>query len=245
MKYAIISDIHSNLEAFSLFCQQIPKLKIEKIVCLGDVVGYNANPKEVIKILSNLDSIELIRGNHDRAIGNNDFTYFSYNAVESGKWTIKQLNSKDLSFLKNLDAGPKQIDNSFGICHGSTLNEDNYIFSISEARDDFEWMKENNIGILFFGHTHQQKTYCMDEKGYISIIKENPIIIESKNFYLINPGSIGQPRDNDPRASFAVFDSNNMEINIIRYEYPIQITQKKIYKANLPEVLALRLEVGR
>ena len=245
MRYAIISDIHSNVESLREFLLILPKLKIQKIICVGDIVGYNVNPIECIKIVSNLKSIETIRGNHDRAVAFGDYNNFSKNAKKVVKWTIKNIDRDSAVFLKNLGKGPKIIDQLFAICHGSTLNEDKYILSAFNTRDDFDWIKKNQINFLFFGHTHFQRIYCLNTENEIEKIEDDNIVLNPQNYYLVNPGSIGQPRDNDPRPSFIIFDSNKLTINVIRYEYPYHITQQKILNQNLPTFLADRLGQGR
>jgi predicted phosphodiesterase len=246
MKYAIISDIHGNLEAFSVFLSLIPKLKINKIVCLGDVVGYNANPNEIINALYKIENLLIIRGNHDRAVSTGDYIDFSYNAAEAIRWTIKHLLTKNKTFLDALDRGPKIVDDIFGICHGSTYDEDFYIFTKQDTKIDFAWMQDADIHLLFYGHTHQQKAFVFDkENKQLSLNKENIIKIQKNNYYLINPGSIGQPRDGNPKGSFAVFDSEKMTVKIYRFDYDIKTTQQKIIDNNLPFILASRLSVGK
>lgn len=245
MRYAIISDIHSNLEALSTCLSFIPKLRIDKIICLGDIVGYNASPNECTQVISKLSSLEIIRGNHDRAVAFKDYHDFSRNASEAVRWTIMNLKNENEEYLKALDQGPKIIDNTFAICHGSTEDEDKYVVSAYTSRYDFEWLNDNNINLLFFGHTHQQVSYSIDEENNITELINAELIMGKDKKYMVNPGSIGQPRDNNPRASFAVYDSDEKQINIIRFEYKYHLTQEKILEAGLPRFLADRLELGR
>lgn len=245
MRYAIISDIHSNLESLQIFLQYLNQLKIEKVLFLGDLVGYNANPNECIEILSRFNNLETIRGNHDRAIIENDYYYFSDNAKEAIRWTIKNISQSSYIYLNKIEQGPKIIDNAFAICHGSALDEDDYLLAPVYTKGDFLWLKENNINLLFFGHTHYQTAYTLSKKNKIETIKKYEIKIKPDVCYLINPGSLGQPRDNDRRASFAVYDSEKQKVNIIKYDYPFEITQRKIRSNNLPSFLAERLAYGR
>jgi len=245
MRYAIISDIHSNLDSLNKFLGYLPKLKIDKIICLGDIVGYNADPNEVVKIISKINNLDIIRGNHDRAVALNDYKNFSYNAAEAIRWTIKKLDYSNESYVKKLIKGPKIIDDAFAICHGSAIDEDEYLFTASDARRDFKWLKKNNLNLLFFGHTHQQVVFTMNINGYLGKINEKSFKLSEDILYIINPGSMGQPRDMDPRAAFAVYNSENNLINLYRYEYPIKKTQQKILNNGLPQVLAYRLSVGR
>jgi putative phosphoesterase len=244
MRYAIISDIHSNLESFKVCLKIFPKLKIEKIICLGDIVGYNPNPNECVYIISTFNNLEIVRGNHDKAVTMGDYSYFSEHAKDAIKWTIKNINHVSFDYLNNIEKGPKIVDDLFAICHGSALDEENYMFMPFHTKGDFLWLKKNNIKILFFGHTHYQVVFSMNKSNDIETINNNTLTLDPGSYYLINPGSIGQPRDNDPRASFIVFDSDKMQINVIRYNYPFHITQEKIIDHSLPEFLAERLAYG-
>jgi predicted phosphodiesterase len=248
MRYAIISDIHSNLESLALFVSSIlPRLKVDRIICLGDIVGYNANPSECMDIVLNELKAFTIRGNHDRAVGFDDFSYFSEKALSAGKWTRKKLDSKRLDILKNLAQGPISIDETFTIAHGAATNEDKYILSKFHAEEEFSWLRKNKSRILFFGHTHLPKIFMIKSPSLgISIISETAIDLDSKSYYIINPGSIGQPRDRNPQASFALFDSGAMNVAIMRYTYPFQNTQRKIIETRIPyaEDLAARLGFG-
>jgi len=245
MRYAIISDIHSNLESLRTFFKITKNLRINKLICLGDLVGYNPNPNECVKFISSIINLEIIRGNHDRAVVYSDYLDFSDYAKEAVKWTIKTLAVESMNYLKSLVMGPKIIDNTFAICHGSLVDEDNYLLSKHYTVEDFNWLIKNNMRLSFFGHTHYQTAFSLDGEGSINTIKDSTIMLEKDKYYLVNPGSIGQPRDNNPMAGFAVYDTETSRIDIIRYEYPINITQNKILKNHLPEFLAFRLELGK
>lgn len=245
MRYIIISDIHSNLEALIIFIELLSKFKIDKFICLGDIVGYNCNPNECVKIISSMNNVRVIRGNHDRAVVKREYYDFSEYARISVEWTIRNLTSESYSFLYSLESGPKIIDDSFAICHGSLIDEDRYIFSRQYAREDFEWLKEHNIKLAFFGHTHIQVAYSCNMYDKIEVINSKKIKLQDEFSYLINPGSIGQPRDGNPLASFAIYDTEEETVEIIRYEYNIEETQRKILKNHLPEFLAVRLMFGK
>ncbi len=248
MRYLIVSDIHSNLESLStLVSTIIPRLNPDKIVCLGDIVGYNADPKPCMEII--LDELEAftIRGNHDRAVAFDDFSYFSEKALAAGKWTRKHLDYSKLERLKKLQAGPVDVDGEFTIGHGSATDEDKYILSKLHAEPEFEWLKEHSSRILFYGHTHLQKIFRMKGTSKdISVVHETSVDIEKGAYYVINPGSVGQPRDRNPKAGFAIFDSDTMNVKVMRYPYPIRETQKKILDTRMPyaEELAVRLAYG-
>jgi len=244
MRYAVISDIHSNLESLKKFLEIIPQYEVQKIICLGDLVGYNANPNECVKIISMLRDVEIIRGNHDRVLITREYNDFSEHAREAISWSIENSTDETKDYIKNLVIGPKIIDNTFAICHGSLIDEDIYLFTPGQTKYDFQVLKDTGIKIAFFGHTHWQTVFKMNSENKVDIVKRQKLKIESEEYYLINPGSIGQPRDRNPKASFLVFDSEENEIQIIRYNYSFQLTQKKILENNLPEFLAERLAFG-
>ncbi|HOV14064.1 MAG TPA: metallophosphoesterase family protein [Spirochaetota bacterium] len=245
MRYAIISDIHSNLEALSSFFNIASSLNIEKIISLGDLVGYYTNPNECINLLSRIKIFYSIRGNHDRVVINKKYDDFSSDAKASIKWTIKNLNNESLKNLKEIEQGPKIIHNNFAICHGSFYNEDDYILTKYEAKEEFDFLIKNNVKLGFFGHTHIQKNYCFDtKKNVVTDMTENSFLLDPEKFYLINPGSIGQPRDKNPSPSFLIYDSNKLSIEILRFDYKINITKQKVIYADLPKRTADRLSSG-
>lgn len=244
MRYAVISDIHSNLESLKKWLEVIPDYEIEKVICLGDLVGYNANPDECVKIISMLKNVEVIRGNHDRVLISKEYNEFSDHARDAIIWSIKNTNSETKDYIKNLTIGPKIIDEKFAICHGSLIDEDVYLFTPGNTKYDFQVMKDTAINIAFFGHTHWQTIFRMNKDGKVDVVKRQKMKLDTEEYYLINPGSIGQPRDRDPRASFLVFDSDANEIQIVRYNYSFQVTQKKVLEKKLPSFLAERLAFG-
>lgn len=245
MRYAIISDIHGNLEAFMHFLKLLPELKVEKIIFLGDLVGYNPNPNECIELISRFKSARYIRGNHDRVCIDKKYHDFSSHAVRAIRWTIGQLTPGSKKFLSAMDSGPALIDGLFLICHGSPLDEDEYILNAYETRPHFSWLKEQPVKILFFGHTHMQRIYYSKQgTSDVKISTHSKIKIVPDKLYLINPGSIGQPRDKNPNPGFALFDSQTMKVQLHRFSYPFDITAKKILYHKLPAILAQRLSGG-
>jgi predicted phosphodiesterase len=254
MKYLILSDIHSNLETLGIiFHTYIPEYAIEALVCLGDITGYNANPVECIALLFQFPGLTVIRGNHDRAIAYNDFHSFSDHAKASGQWTREQLSPGELKKLADLPKGPQIVDSLFAICHGSAGDENRYILSSYDTPSSFLWLRQMGLNLLFFGHTHITETYTCDKyadlnnPGDIKRSTKKSIKIRDDAYYCINPGSLGQPRDNNPQASFAVFDSTTMVVDIIRFSYPIEKTREKIMKQNIPygKFLGSRLMSGK
>jgi predicted phosphodiesterase len=223
----------------------LPKYGIEKVVCLGDVVGYNTNPLECLKIIKSFNELEIIRGNHDRAVSFKDYKDFSSHAKQAVLWTIKNINETSLAYLRNLAQGPRIIDGEFVICHGSLNDEDDYILSNMQAKREFQWMIKNDMKLGFFGHTHYQINYSFNPvEKKITVLTDNRILLKKKTMYLINPGSIGQPRDKDNRGSFAVYDSEIGSVEIVRYSYDYETTAKKIKLHGLPAFLGERLSSG-
>jgi predicted phosphodiesterase len=244
VRYLIFSDIHSNLEAFEKFLGQKKVKNVDKILFLGDLVGYGPNPDEVIGLFRELTHLQSVRGNHDKVIAElESSSLFNPAAAFSAEWSKLKISPANFQFLKKLPKGPQVIDRFITICHGSTFDEDYYVFSQFEAMESFKFM-ETSIG--FFGHTHFPIIYYMrNEKLDIVPLTENTRIkLDANTRYLINPGSIGQPRDKNPASSFVVFDSVKMEIQFSRFTYEVGRTQKKIRDAGLPELLASRLEAG-
>lgn len=243
MRYAIISDVHGNLEALKAFLKLLPGLNVEKLICLGDFVGYNPNPNECIKILAKINSAVFIRGNHDRVCVDKKYQDFLPQAIQAIRWTIDRLSVPSRDFLISLKTGPVIVDGLFGICHGSPLDEDEYILNAYDAKGHFSWLGENRIRLLFFGHTHMQRVYSLkDRKSRVEKVSE--VRIEPDRSYLINPGSLGQPRDRNHEPGFALFDSDSMKVRLLRFPYSFEKTGKKIISQGLPGVLAARLAAG-
>lgn len=245
MRYLIISDIHGNLEAFQALLNSVKKKKFQKILVLGDLVGYGAKPNEIIDLIKKEKRIlKIVRGNHDRVVTNEgQENSFNLPAMAAILWTRKNLSEENSNFLKNLETGPIKVEN-FLICHGSPMDEDLYVLSDYEAYESFIRTKEK---LIFFGHSHIPCFFTY-EKNNISgfLIKGDYLHLKlKKNIrYLINPGSIGQPRDGNPKLSYLIFDSKSYSITVYRISYDFKTTQKSIMEAGLPIHLASRLERG-
>jgi len=244
MRYLIFSDIHSNIESFNKLLLMKESKTIDKYLFLGDLVGYGADPNETISLFRSMKNAFSIRGNHDKVIASlESSSLFNPVAAFSAEWSKVQLSDNNREFLKNLKKGPLIIDHFLTICHGSTFDEDYYVFSVFEAIESMKFMK-TSIG--FFGHTHFPVIYYQrnNKVNAIPLVSNKKIKLDPNTKYLINPGSIGQPRDKNPQASFIIYDSDKREITFSRYEYNIKKAQKKIRAAGLPELLASRLESG-
>jgi len=240
MKYAIIADIHGNLEALGTVLEDIKAQNITQIVCLGDVVGYNANPKECLKIVQDLN-IPCVKGNHDEYCSSEDHLEgFNPHAAEAVHWTRNQLTVEDRQWLRDLKYS-RMVAN-FTIVH-ATLDAPQrwgYVFDKLAAAASFPYQ---NTQVCFFGHTHVPVAFMRDSivrGGTYSKFKIDPT-----KKYFVNVGAVGQPRDNNPKAAYVVFDTDAGTIELRRLDYDIPTTQEKIRAAGLPERLAERLEFGR
>lgn len=246
MRYLILSDIHANLTALEASLAAA-KGRWEKVVCLGDVVGYGPDPNEVIDRVRSLDAIT-IRGNHDKAgSGLADATDFNPVARAVALWTRNQLRPENQEWLEKLPSGPLSVD-GFTIVHGAVHDEDEYLFAPAQALDS---LADAPSPITFFGHTHIQGGFTLhDEK--VSVLHFKPdggksfttLEIEPGATYMVNPGSIGQPRDGDARAGFAIADLPHC-VELWRVPYDVEAVQKRMEASGLPEPLIQRLAFGR
>jgi predicted phosphodiesterase len=232
MRIAIISDIHSNLEALTKAIEVIDRHSIDEIICLGDIVGYGANPNECVELVRQRCSA-VIKGNHEDAVENISLTeYFTNDARDAVFWTRNQLTEKNFDYLLTLPFSHK-MDNLLFV-HASPCNpaEWPYILDNSDASDAFHCFSEL---ICFIGHTHTPIIFSTG--GWISrITKEERSII--------NVGSIGQPRDRNPNLSFGIFDTGTWVYENIRSPYDMQTAAQKILKTTLPPKLGQRLLMG-
>ena len=244
MKYLVFSDIHSNLEAFNRLLAITKNKAIDKYIFLGDLVGYGPDPNEIINLFRDLGGVSYIRGNHDKVVADlESSSLFNPVAAYSAEWSKTQISDDNLQYMKDIKKGPDVVDHFITICHGSTFDEDYYVFSMFDALESFKFM-ETSIG--FFGHTHFPIIYLLRNEK-IDVVPLNSKIrikLDRNTKYLINPGSIGQPRDKNPNSSYIIFDSTRRDISFFRFSYNFKKTQKKIINAGLPETLASRLESG-
>ncbi|OGX06453.1 MAG: hypothetical protein A3G87_00870 [Omnitrophica bacterium RIFCSPLOWO2_12_FULL_50_11] len=239
MKYAIISDVHSNLEALERVLSEIKKANIDQVICLGDVVGYGANPSECLMLVREV-AAQIIMGNHDQAIEDaalrNDFTPWAKEAIE---WTASVLDEEDKRVIRDF---PRiVIDRKAKITwtHGSVHEpgEFHYLFSSADAQPTFRALETD---FCFFGHTHIPSLFTV-RSGLARYLPAGSYRLPAGERYVLNPGSIGQPRDRSPKLSFAFFDSDDQTLEIVRLDYDNETAARKIRKAGLPAFLADRL----
>jgi predicted phosphodiesterase len=242
MKAAIISDIHSNLEALQAVIKDVKKRRIKKIFCLGDLVGYGANPNECVELCMKEAKI-LVAGNHDWAtVDKTDISVFNPVAAEAIRWTQKHIKKAHAGSLKKLHLS-QEVDNIF-LVHASPQQptEWSYLFTLEDFKKQFEYFKTQ---VCFVGHSHIPSAVFQDDNEYTDFLRDSTFPLIDGRKYIINVGSVGQPRDLDPRACYAIYDGNNRSIEIVRLDYNIPLAQQKVINAGLPEMLADRLLVGR
>jgi predicted phosphodiesterase len=240
MKFAIIADIHGNLEAFQVVLQDIKEQKCTHVACLGDVVGYNANPKECLDIVRSMN-VPCVKGNHDEYCSTEEtMEGFNPAAAEAVQWTRKQLTDDDRKWLRDLKY--QRMVTNFTIVHATLDGPQRwgYVFDKLAAAASFTYQTTN---VCFFGHTHVPVAFMRDSMvrgGTYSKFK-----IEAGKKYFVNVGAVGQPRDNNPKAGYVVYDTIEGTIELRRLDYDIGAAQKKIRAAGLPERLAERLAYGK
>lgn len=245
MRFLILSDIHGNLEALRAVLADAGSDAYDQILNCGDLVGYGADPNAVTD-WCRLHTPAVVRGNHDKACATLEkMEWFNPLARASALWTNSILSEENWRYLQNLPKGPKAV-NGFQILHGSPIDEDEYLIEVEDVRHVAPFL---DFGVSFFGHTHLQGGFMVHRNGIKKIApfdgKRKIYALEDDIAYLINPGSVGQPRDNDPRAAYAIYDVVQNIVEFRRTVYDIKAAQKKIRDAGLPDLLAARLEFGQ
>lgn len=247
MKWAILSDVHSNIEALEAVLRDISTWRVDRIIHLGDLVGYNANPRECVE-LARMEGFQGVHGNHDLAALDlalsEGFNLLAYQAI---LFTRSQLDDTSKSYLERLPFC-LILEGNTAFFHGSPENVNTYILNLYQAKRAFNYIVKQllSVKIAFFGHTHVRRVWQRDRVGKVrSIPVESDVMrIGDDNLYLINPGSVGQPRGRDNRAHYVIFDLSDGVLIFRSVPYDIHKAQQKILKAQLPEFLALRLAEG-
>lgn len=249
MRSLILSDIHGNLEALEAALASAPQH--DAVWNLGDVVGYGASPNEVIAHMRTL-ATHNVRGNHDKVCcGITSVNNFNRVARDAAVWTAAQLTPESSVWLRTLPIGPLPAGNGVALSHGSPIDEDQYILTVRDAWVPLQHMQQR---LTFFGHTHIQGGFGWDAGRWFEIAPqmrrsddaaEWTLKLEDGRRYLLNPGSVGQPRDGDWRAAYALYDDVAKTIAYHRVPYDLSRSQGRILMANLPERLAVRLREGR
>ncbi len=250
MRYLILSDIHANLEALQAVLNHSRRKRWDHVLFLGDAVGYGASPNQVMSWLRSLgDRVSSVRGNHDRVCaGFEGGEYFNRYAREAAEWTLSHLEPRNLEALRTLPVGPRRLEENLAICHGSPVDEDAYLFSAHDALAGFEALPDH---VIFFGHTHIPSAFVLRRVNGSAVIQVRLLAgrrltldLEPDQRYLVNPGSVGQPRDRDSRAAYAIYDHGRRRLHLYRVPYRIATARRRIVQAGLPPVLGDRLLHG-
>jgi len=240
VRYAVFGDIHGNLDALEAVLAEIERLGADALICLGDIVGYGAEPRECIARVRELECLTLA-GNHDHAaIGKLDVEFFNPFAREAAMWTREELSDEDRDYLASL--GFVEHVDGFAVAHGSLHGPElfNYVQSIHDAELSLEALDKP---LLLVGHTHVPLTFFDSRPMTYSMDLEIPV--DPKSRTIANVGSVGQPRDEDPRACFGLYDTDDAQVTLYRVPYDVEAAGRKIVDAGLPEALALRLQLGK
>lgn len=239
MRYGIISDIHGNWEALTAVLHQCQKQNVQAYLCLGDIVGYGANPRECLDLVVKLKAVT-VAGNHDWAVsGRLDASYFTEDGKTAILWTRNKLAFEDIHRLNSLE--PVYKTKEFVMVHGGLNHPSrfNYMVDTADASETFEIMDRP---VCFVGHTHVPKIFICHKRVYQ--LPETTIEINPACRYIVNVGSVGQPRDGNPMAGYGIYDSEARTVEIKRVPYDIKTAQTKILEAGLPMALARRLSAG-
>jgi predicted phosphodiesterase len=249
MRYLVLSDIHANLDALEEVLLAAAAFGWDQSIVLGDLVGNGAEPNAIIDRIRELNPVAIVRGNHDKvAAGHEDAEAFNPVAKRGALWTADALTPENRGYLADLPAGPQFVGDLIEICHGTPFDEDAYVF---DELDALRSLQASQRPICLYGHTHFPLAHRLKGRGLdtLPILGEPDDVValdladEAK--YLVNVGSVGQPRDVDPRAAFGVLDLDRMEIALCRVDYPVERAQQRIFAAGLPDALAHRLAMGR
>lgn len=242
----ILSDLHANLHALRVVLRFAKRRAVQRFVLLGDLVGYGAHPNQVLDALRELRPKVMIRGNHDRAsIAAAEDLSFSPPARMAASWTRERLSRENLHLLMELPEGPLLVADDYSVAHGSPHDEDAYLLHPRDALAAFDHFKGE---LCFFGHTHLPGYFELDERrGTLHWSTTEPgiwVTLRPGCRYLVNPGSVGQPRDRDPRLSFMVHDPKRKRFKLLRMDYDHRGAARAILKAGLHPHLAERLAYG-
>lgn len=243
-KYGIISDIHANYVAMKVALDYLHAAGVDKVLCLGDLVGYGAEPFECIQAVRDKPDIYTIAGNHDRQVIGDKDPRMRKTAAKVLEWTADNISPSNARFLKTIPQG-MTVDDIFIMIHGSLVERDAYILSPQEITKNLNCMINDfpQQRVCFFGHTHLPM--LVGTKAVITELRETKSFqLDPNDVYLINPGSVGQPRDKCPLVSFCIFDAESWKITFIRKPYDIRQAQRLIIDNGLPEKFARRLAVG-
>jgi diadenosine tetraphosphatase ApaH/serine/threonine PP2A family protein phosphatase len=245
MRYLLLSDLHSNVEALEAALTHARGQGWERVLVLGDIVGYGPDPNAVVEVLRGFSGMTAVRGNHDKvAAGLEEGETFNAAARVAAEWTRRVLTAESLAFLRALPRGPREFAPRALLSHGTPLDEDMYLLEEGTARRCFD---EVPFDLCFFGHSHYPCAFGLDGPRVALQAargERTTFTLEAGHRYLINPGSLGQPRDRNPRAAYGIYDDGSATVTVHRVAYAVDATRDKILRAGLPAVLGDRLRLG-
>ncbi|MDI9629983.1 MAG: phosphodiesterase [Acidobacteria bacterium ADurb.Bin051] len=247
MRYLILSDLHGNWDALAAVLRRVRRKRFDATLVLGDLVGYGAAPNQVIEAIRRLSGpVWIVRGNHDKVVaGLESGETFNAAALAAAHWTANRLTAANRRFLRELPEGPLGIDERVAICHGSPLDEDQYLLSSLDALEIFTYFTGPQV--VFFGHTHLPSILAHGPEGLeVALLTGASGVIRLRPGwrYLLNPGAVGQPRDRNPLAAYMIYEGDAGLVRWFRIPYPVERAQERIRRAGLPASLAARLAVG-
>ncbi len=246
MTLAVLSDVHANREALAAVLHAVDRIGPDALLCLGDLVGYNADPEACVEAVLGR-AAAAVRGNHDKAVaGLMGLDWFNPVAAEAARWTRRAVAAGTLERLAGLPAGPLETAGGVLLCHGSPSDEDEYLSSGAAVTEAFRTLERSHPGVRFclHGHTHvPSAAEC--RAGRIRRLDPSEVVLEASARYLLNPGSVGQPRDGNARASFGILDLSRGTWRVVRVPYDVEGARARIAAARLPAELAERLIAGR
>ncbi len=244
MLYGLIGDVHANAQAFDEVLKHLKGAGVDKILNVGDLVGYGASPADCLAQAREQVHMTTIAGNHDRQVAGNIDPRMRLTATKALEWTRDNISPASLRFLSNLPEG-QIVDEKYIMVHGSLVERDAYILTAGEVKRNLECMLKEfkQLKICFFGHTHVPM--LISTRGVVADLRQTKSFqLERGEIYMVNPGSVGQPRDRCPLASFALFDDENYTVTYVRKPYDVASSQRAIVQAGLPEKFARRLSAG-
>jgi predicted phosphodiesterase len=243
MRYGIFSDVHSNLEAMTVVAQAMKSDGAEDYFCLGDFVGYYSNPDEVIELIESLNCWKMVLGNHDAALlGKTPLSKFNAPAAEAINWTKTRIKPQNVHFLESLRLREEIGD--IQLVHSSPLQSEewHYLTSQEDLERNFRYFQGL---ICFFGHVHKPFIAEQKKDGSVRILPDTEYQLQKDCRYLVNVGSVGQPRDGNPKTCYVMYDTSTQNLSIRRIDYDYETTVKKTIDAGLPDYLAQRLKTGK
>lgn len=244
MRIGIISDIHANLEALEAALAVYDKHPVDYLACLGDVVGYGAQPNECCDLVRKYADVTVL-GNHDAAVcGRMDYSYYRAAAREALDWHARQLSDANMTWLRSLAYAARLEEHGIAFCHGSplALEEFEYIFVLDQMRDVVS-AHAQQAPVTFIGHSHLCKSFSYDARSAEEVLNTR-FALEGDRKYIITVGSVGQPRDYDTRACCAIYDTDGRQFEYFRVNYDIESAARKIFEADLSVAFGKRLFLG-